>query len=90
MIRYTESTDPLMYKFFDIVKKCSFRQFKDYMDRYMGASYEAGLREGEHEGITWDSDDLYELIVSEGVERKVAARIVDRIIEEGSGTHENV
>ena len=87
-MRITKQSDNLMYEFYGRVKKCSFQQFKRYMDTCMGKSYEAGIREGESEGITWDSDDLFHLFTSEGIDKCTAARIVDRLLE-GSVDLEN-
>ena len=87
-MRITKQTDGLMYEFYDRVRKCSFQQFKRYMDTCMGKSYEAGIREGESEGVFWNSDDIFTLITSEGVSRRTAARIVDKLLE-GSGDIEN-
>ena len=80
--------DNLMLEFYNRVRKCSFQQFKRYMDTCMGKSYEAGIREGESEGVFWESDEIFALLVSEGVSRRTAARIVDKLLE-GSGDIEN-
>ena len=82
------SKSPDMVTLFGRMKKFSFRQFSSYMETYAYESFMMGLREGEEEGITWDSEDLYALMLSEGVESRTAARIVERMLTEDGFKHE--
>jgi len=74
---------PEMVDLFNRVRKCSFRQFSDYMTEYAFQSYKTGLIEGEHEGITLDEDELFQILVEEGLPDELANRIVDRILTRG-------
>lgn len=64
--------------------KMSFRQFDEFMQKYAQNCFEFGLREGESEGITFEEDALFDLMVEEGVEKRTAKRIIERIFAEGT------
>lgn len=66
-----------------IRSKMSFRQFKEFMQKFAQNCYTVGLREGEDEGITFDEDELRDILVSEGVGIPTAERIIERIFAEG-------
>lgn len=67
-----------------IRSKMSFRQFKDFMQKFAQNCYTVGLREGEDEGITFDEDQLRDLLVAEGVGIHIADRVITKIFKEGS------
>ena len=74
---------PEMVDLFDRVRKCSFREFSDYMEMYAFQSFKAGLIEGEHEGITLDEDELFQILIDEGLPSDKANHIVDKILLRG-------
>lgn len=66
-----------------IRSKMSFRQFCDFMQKYAQNCYITGLREGEDEGITFDEDQLLDLLIDEGVGHEIADRVIERIFRSG-------
>lgn len=64
--------------------KMSFRQFCTFMKEYATECYVSGLREGEDEGITFDEDQLKDLLVAEGVGIHIADRVITKIFKSGS------
>lgn len=63
--------------------KMSFRQFCAFMQEYSQRCYVLGLREGEDEGITFDEDQLLDLLIDEGVGHEIADRVIERIFRSG-------
>lgn len=63
--------------------KMSFRQFCAFMQEYSHRCYVLGLREGEDEGITFDEDQLRDLLVDEGVGLDIVNRVIERIFQNG-------
>lgn len=73
---------PDMVDLFGRIKKMSFRQFSNYMERYGYEAYCVGLREGEEEGdALWTEDELFELFTSEGISPDTANRLIDRMLD---------
>lgn len=63
--------------------KMSFRQFCAFMQEYSQRCYVLGLREGEDEGITFDEDQLRDLLIDEGVGLDIVNRVIERIFRSG-------
>lgn len=66
-----------------IRSKMSFRQFCDFMQKYAQNCYITGLREGEDEGITFDEDELRDILADEGIGPGIVDKVIERIFREG-------
>ena len=79
-----EQTNREMIDLFGRIRsKMSFRQFCAFMQEYSKKCYVLGLREGEDEGITFDEDQLLDLLIDEGVGHEIADRVIERIFRSG-------
>lgn len=66
---------------FHSVKKMSYRQFNDFLERFGDSCYWQGRDYAESVGTNWTEDEIFNLLRSEGIGAERANRIVDKLVK---------
>lgn len=73
--------EPSVSDAFKRLKKMSYKQFEDWLRAYGYANYESGILYGNENSASWFEDDIFDLLLEEGVPEETAIRIVERLVK---------
>ena len=75
-MKILDLNEQVILTLFNKVKKMSYRQFYDVIQKYGEESYNMGLETG----TVWTDIEIFDLLCSEGIEVEQAVRIVEKLV----------
>ena len=73
--------DREILEWFNKLKRMSYSQFEESLKKYGYESYKMGVEEGERTGTLWTEEQIYDLLLSKGIDKDLAIDITNELVE---------
>ena len=73
--------DQMILDWFNKLRKMSYSQFEKKVQAYGYESFRQGVEEGERTGTMWTDEQIYDLLLSKGIDKDLAIDITNELVE---------